>query len=148
MACFAAVLAVVAVGAHKQAAACVVHDHLVEVALGGAAQGAGVVPALHLKRVVFKIKAAHRGVGRYGVKPLFTARAKELQGRVHVHLGVVKLRNGRGRHQVTLIHHHRVVIGSGNGAELRNVLVQAHMHEPVFGQGVHLDGLAPAGLQA
>ncbi len=91
-----------------------------------------MVPALHLERVVVKVQAAHNGVRRDGVQAFFTPGAKELQGGIHVHLGVVEFGDGRGRHQVALVHHHRVVISARDGAELGDVFIQAHMHQPVF----------------
>ena len=106
-----------------------------------------MVPALHLKRVVLKVQAAHRGVGWYGVQAFFAPGTEELQGRVHVHLGVVELGDGRWRHQVTLVDHDGIVVAARDGAQLGNVFVQAHMHQAVFGQRMHLDCLAPTRLQ-
>ena len=107
-----------------------------------------MLPLLNFKRVVFKVKATHRGVRWHGVKPLFASRTKELQRGIHVHFGVVKFRDRRGRHQVALIDQHRVVIGARDRAQLRDVFVQTHVHQAIFRQRVHLDGLAPARLQS
>src|SRR6218665_10892 len=88
-----ALLAVVRIGAGVHARALVVGDDFIEKAVGRAAQRAGGILALYLERVVFKAQALHRRVRRHGINALFAARAKQLQCGVHVHLGVVELRD-------------------------------------------------------
>ena len=97
--------------------------------------------------MVLKIKAAHSGVRRYCVNAFLAPRAKQLQGRVHVHFRVVEFGNRRGRSQVTLIDENRVVISLGNGAELGNVFIKLDVHQAVLGQRVHGDGLGATRLQ-
>ena len=106
-----------------------------------------MLPTLNFKRMILKIEATHGGVGRYGVKAFFTPRTKQLQGRVHVHFRVVEFRYRRGRCQVALIDQHRVVVSLGDGTELGNVFIEFDVHQAVFGQCVHGDGLGPARLQ-
>ena len=65
-----------------------------------------------------------------------------------MHLGVVKLGDRRGRHDVAAIDQDRVVIGGGNIAIVRQVFKQVHMHQAVFLQGVQLAGFKLARLQA
>ena len=62
--------------------------------------------------------------------------------------GLSKAGIGRGRHQVAVVHHHRVVVADRHLAVAGDVLVQLHMHQPVFGQRVHAPRLRPARLQA
>src|SRR5262245_5836391 len=86
-----AALAIVGVGAHEHAPPAVVGDHLVEKALGRAAEGAGSVMAITLERVILEIERHHGGMGRDRVDALFAAGAEQLQGRAAVHLRIVEL---------------------------------------------------------
>ena len=71
----------------------VVCNHFIEKAVSSAAQCAARIPTLNFKGMVFKSQAFDRCVGRHCINTFFAASTKELQGRVHVHLRVVKFRN-------------------------------------------------------
>ena len=126
----------------------VVGDDFVQKRIGGTTVGADSIPFLNFKRMILKRQTLDRGVGRHGINAFLAARAKQLQRRVHVHLGVVKLGDRRRRHDVAVVHDHRVVIGGGNVAVARNVLIQLHMHQAVLGQAMQCAGLGFTRLQA
>ncbi|MPM95259.1 hypothetical protein SDC9_142413 [bioreactor metagenome] len=98
--------------------------------------------------MVFERQTLHLGVGRHGIDALFPSCTKQLQRGVHVHLRVVEFGDGRGRHQVSVVDHHGVVIRGGDVAVARNVFIQLHMHQAVFGQRVQCSGFGFAWLQA
>ena len=98
--------------------------------------------------MIFERQTLDHGVGRHGINAFLAARAKQLQGRIHVHLGVVKLGDRRRRHDVAVVHDHRVVVGGGNVSVARNVLIQLHMHQPILGQAMQGAGLGFTRLQA
>ena len=97
--------------------------------------------------VVLEVQALHIGVGRDGVEALFPACAKKLQGRAPMHLGVVEAGDGRGRGDVAVCHAHGIVEAHGNRSVAHDVLVDLHVHEPVFFQGVEHAGLLLAWLK-
>ena len=140
-------LAMVGVGADEHAAAAVVEDDLVEIDLLGAAQRAGLVEGLHLERVVLEVEADHLGEGRHGVDALLAAGAEQLQRRRHVHLRIVEFRRRRRVHHIAALDLDRIGVGRGDVAVPGDVLVELHMHQPVFLQRMHLARLGLARLE-
>ena len=88
--------------------------------------------------MVLEIEAFDLGERRHGVDAFLAPGAEQLQGPHVVHLRVIELGDRRRRHQVAVVHQHRVVVGRVDLAEAGDVFVELDVHDPVFGQGVHL----------
>ena len=65
----------------------------------------------------------------------------------HMHLGIVEFRRRRGVHHVAALDLHRIGVGRGDLAVLGDVLVELHVHQPVFLERVHLARLGLARLE-
>ena len=135
------------VGAHIHPPPGVVDDHLVEIAVRGPAQRAVLLPGARIERMVLEIQAHRLRVGRDGVDPLLAPGAEQLQRRAAGKLRVVEFRDRRWVHHIAPLDLHRIGIGGGDMAVAGDVLVELHMHQPVFFQGVHLPGLGLARLE-
>ena len=147
MAMFAAVFAMVRVRADEHPPALVVEHHFVEIDPVCAAECAILLECLDLERVVLEIQADHFGMRRNRVDPFFTSGAEQLQRIGHVHFRIVEFRGRRGIHHITTIDLDRIGIGLGDAPVMGNVLVQLHMHQPVFFERMHFPGLGLAWLE-
>ena len=137
----------VGVGAHEHAAALVVGDDLVEKAVGRPTQRAGAGRPARLERVILEVERHHLGVGRDRVDALFAPGAEQLQRRAVVHLRIVELRRRRGIHHIAVVDLHRIGIARRDLAVPADVLVELHMHEPVFLERMHAPRLGLARLE-
>ncbi|RMN77764.1 PhnJ, carbon-phosphorus lyase complex subunit [Pseudomonas cannabina] len=143
---FDALCAVVGVGTDKALGPGVIENQFVEERIVAAADGTALLPALHFKRMVFKVEAHHLGERRHGVQTFFASGTEQHQRRAHVQLGVVEFRNRRWVHHITLIDHHRVGVAGGDMAEGRDVLVEFDVHDAVIIQRVHGAGFGFRGF--
>jgi hypothetical protein len=111
-------LAIVGVGADEHAPARVIDDHLVEIAVLGAAQRAGLVGLGGLEGVILEIEAddlaCRAGSHRCAVRA--PRRKAGSPGMSVTHLGVVEFRDRRGVHHIAVLDLHRIGIGGGDMA--------------------------------
>jgi len=94
-----------------------------------------------------EVEALDRRVRRHGVDALLAPRAVELQRGTAVELGIVKLGDGRGAHDVAVVHHHRVVVGLGDAAVAGDAFVEADLHDAVLAERVQGARLGLARLE-
>src|SRR5215471_13688271 len=87
--------------------------------------------------MILEIQRHHLSVGWNGVDTLLAPGAEQLQGRAIVHFRIVKFGRWRGIHHIATVNFDRVRIAGGDLAMTADVLVELHMHQPIFLQGVH-----------
>src|ERR1700685_4317126 len=92
----AVLLAIVRIRADEHAAAAVVGDYFVEVAVGGAANLAGCLVAIGLEWVILEVERHHARIRRNGVDALFAAGTEQLQCWTIVQLRIVEFRDRGG----------------------------------------------------
>ena len=97
--------------------------------------------------VILEVEAFHARVGWHRVDFLLAPRAEQHDGGRHVQLGIVKARDGRGRHEVAPAHHHRVIVGGTRLTLARDVLIELHLCQAVIGQRMQAARLGQARLQ-
>src|SRR5689334_22252190 len=107
------IAAVAAVGADEPAIAVIVDDDLVEIRIGRAATTARAGAPARAEGMVLESNAGYGGIGRDRIDPLLAAGAEEFQAGRAIELGIVELRNRRGRRQIAPIDHHGIVAGRG-----------------------------------